>query len=168
MKRSTDLNLDADTQSQKPTIVLFLGVEGVLLDKTKIAEQDKARYTKAVKEGDVATLKELGVDNFSKEALETLRMLIGEIKKRGSNCGIVLSSSWRAHLTMEQLKALFAETGLSPYFIGKTADHTQTFISLSDNLKSVKFELNRAELCETWYRTYLKEYNIANFLIFDF
>lgn len=160
-------NLCVATVNPKPMRIAFLDIDGVLLDPKEIPEDFKKAFLKAIKDGDTVTLKTKGVDRFSHDALKLLQELIEASLRDGFSFGIVISSSWRAHLSLDQFKELVKDHMFAKYIIGKTADHTDTLISFSDKLSPYKFTLNRGELVETWLKTYSEAYNVVNFCVLD-
>lgn len=167
------------TPNPKKTFVLFLGIENVLLNTKKMNEVDKntvylASHGKSVdgkkqdEEQNKATLKALGVNNFSKQALSYIKKLREDVESRGYEFRISVSSTWRAHVSLKELIELLQlpeslkEYDFSKYIIGKTADHTKININWKD--ATISFELNRAELVETWVRSH----PIDNFVVWDF
>lgn len=151
---------------QPPTVVLFLDIDGVLLNPKDIADFKEAFYN-AIKNGDVDTLKTKGVARFSQKALALLHKLIHTVKIRGFNCEIAIISSWRGKLSVEQLKELFSGLEFAQDITGRAACHTDTLLSFNDALPPYKFSLNRAELVETWVRANAETHNIVNYVVID-
>jgi len=152
---------------EKKTVAVILDIDGVLLD-LKITTPIFEIFYKAIKEGDIAKLREIGVNNFNKDALNFLHKLVADIEEKGHRCVIVISSSWRTKLSVSALKELFKEHKFSEHIIDKTlSKKIKASTRLSSECTPYPFVFNRGEMIDTWLQMNATTYNIEHFLIID-
>lgn len=163
---------------KKPTFVMFLAFDGVILPRNENSDERINAINSAAraKPADINQLKELGVNHFNKKALERIQEVRKTVEAQGSQFMIVITSSWRANLTREQLRQLLqiknadgtlSEYDFSQYIIGKTDAHTMVSIYVDGNLTPVRHNIKRGELVETWLMSHAPQYNIVNFVVID-
>jgi|GEM_PF-6317573 len=134
-------------------VIIFLDVDGVLLEpKTKQLYRQENRQ---------ATLPSY-VSLFDKNALDFLKDLVELIEKQGNEVGIVISSSWKEHKSVNNLKELFKICFFAKYILSKTAD----LACISNPEWGYVDALTRSEEIELWFNEN-HHVKIDNFLIID-
>lgn len=153
------------TAEHPKIILLFLDIDGVLLS-LNITNAIFQEFLNYIKTGDVENLKRVGVNQFDKQALERLHTLISHIEQTGRQCGIVMSSSWRSKLSVEQLKQLFSPHRFAQYIIDKTPYKEGLKLSWRQG-QVCPFKFSRGESIDVWLRENGKKYNTQQFLVID-
>lgn len=157
-------------------VIIFLDIDGVMISLKKSSSVQEPGYlVKRDAERKIVRNRELWwgytsqdfdearVDLFDELALSKLNELISHIEARGEIAGIVISSTWRYSVAVEQLKKLLQKHDFSRKIIDKTADD----IYLNDSTIEFSEHLSRAEEIEVWLQQNRVRFNISNFLILD-
>ncbi len=157
--------MHTDAFIEKPTSIIFLDIDGVLIGdrgnswlSDKIQNKVKELFIK--KEGFNAGFTELewriaASHFFSPKAVDNLNKLIAKVNKM-ANVAIVISSQWRLDGTVPDLKdKMFVLYSFSRLIIDKTPDG-KTWESKS-----------RAEQIAFWLQENKEKLNIKSFVIFD-
>ncbi len=167
------------SEVQKPLSIIFLDIDGVLMDwgpyhqlRSRIGQKafelyGRTNYTDL-------QWKTAGSYCFSESAVENLVQLI-ELVNKETEVAIVLTSSWRLECSVEEIKhPMFASRSFSKFIIDKTADDDQFRKKRGEEelspvaMMKYGFSLqNRGAQIEYWLRENQLKYNIKSFVIID-
>jgi hypothetical protein len=85
--------------------VLFLDHDGVIC----LSSEWGGRYKKKGFDSNPETPMDIRMDNFNEKAVKVLKEIIEK-----TDCELVISSDWKRHGTLEQLKEMFITRGIKP------------------------------------------------------
>lgn len=85
--------------------VLFLDHDGVIC----LSSEWGGRYKKKGFDSNPDTPMDIRMDNFNEKAVKVLKEIIEK-----TDCELVISSDWKRHGTLEQLKEMFITRGIKP------------------------------------------------------
>lgn len=126
------INMEKSEESRR---VIFLDIDGVLATWTEYGHFGNKESNKFQEENSWA--KELNVKYpFSKECVKVLN----EIFEIYSDIKIVISSDWRKYWSLEQLKTIFVQNGLTKCPEEKTEDNGNHYSSSYEKIRLGQIE----------------------------
>jgi hypothetical protein len=119
-------------KSQEPMFLIFLEIDGVLIKRDyetnmKVDDQIRELRKSCLEYPNNLLIKRAATRCFSKTAVDNLMTLIEKVSKV-AQIGIVISSSWREEISLEDMQNhMFADTPFGHLIIGKTFDSDFTY-----------------------------------------
>ncbi len=170
--------MSSEMPVQKPTSVIFLDIDGVLIEdrfcpplKEKINDKLTELFEKKVGLNGGFTELESRIAAshfFSKKAVANLDSLIEKVSQV-AQVAIVISSAWRNDGTVQELKeSMFAACSFSKFIIDKTPDDSDKIHISPISEEKYGFDLRRrGRQIDYWLRENHEKLNIKSFAILD-